>query len=126
VARKLTPVKVPAAEPAYFVVRLPTRTALAWPKANCAVVITSVAIRHEASVNNEFTIFTGTANPALAGTIARELGTQVGACVVDRYPDGDVAVQLLDSVRRTGGQAEWQAGADHGAGGCRSSASRWH
>jgi ribose-phosphate pyrophosphokinase len=28
------------------------------------------------------------------------LGTQLGACVVDRYPDGDVAVQLLDSVRR--------------------------
>jgi ribose-phosphate pyrophosphokinase len=51
-------------------------------------------------VNNEFAIFTGTANPVLAATIARELGTGVGACVVDRYPDGDVAVQLLDSVRR--------------------------
>ena len=47
--------------------------------------------RHEASVNNEFTLFTDTANPALARTIARELGTQIGACVVDRYPDGDLA-----------------------------------
>lgn len=51
-------------------------------------------------MNDEFTIFTGTANPALAVKIARELGIQVGACVVNRYPDGDVAVQLLDSVRR--------------------------
>jgi hypothetical protein len=40
-----------------------------------------LAIRHEANVNNEFTIFTGTANPALARTIARELATQVGAPV---------------------------------------------
>jgi phosphoribosylpyrophosphate synthetase len=36
----------------------------------------------------------------LAATIARELGAQLGSCVVDRYPDGDVAAQLLDSVRR--------------------------
>jgi ribose-phosphate pyrophosphokinase len=36
----------------------------------------------------------------LAQTIARELGTRQGAGVVDRYPDGDVAVQLLESVRR--------------------------
>jgi ribose-phosphate pyrophosphokinase len=54
----------------------------------------------EASVNNEFTIFSGTANPALAQSIAHELGTRVGNCVVDRYPDGEVAVQLLESVRR--------------------------
>jgi ribose-phosphate pyrophosphokinase len=51
-------------------------------------------------VYNELTIFTGTAKPTLAATIACELDTQVGACVVDRYPDGDIAVKLLDSVRR--------------------------
>ena len=56
--------------------------------------------RPERDVRNEFTIFSGSANPTLAATIARELGSQVGACVVDRYPDGDVAVQFLDSVRR--------------------------
>jgi len=49
-------------------------------------------------VNNEFMIFVGTANPNLGAAIARELGTGVGACVVDRYPDGDVAVQLLETV----------------------------
>src|SRR3977135_2975884 len=52
------------------------------------------------NVNSEFTIFTGNANPTLAATIARELGAQLGSCVVDRYPDGGVAAQGLDSVRR--------------------------
>ena len=52
----------------------------------------------EASVNNEFMILGGTANPNLGAAIARELGTGVGACVVDRYLDGDVAVQLLETV----------------------------
>jgi ribose-phosphate pyrophosphokinase len=36
----------------------------------------------------------------LARSIAHELGTRVGNCVVDRYPDGEVAVQILESVRR--------------------------
>ena len=35
------------------------------------------------NVNGEFTIFT--CNPTLAATIARELGAQLGSCVVDRY-----------------------------------------
>ena len=51
-------------------------------------------------MHSELTIFTGNANPSLAATIARELNAQLGSCVIDRYPDGDVAVQLLDSVRR--------------------------
>jgi ribose-phosphate pyrophosphokinase len=54
----------------------------------------------EVSVNNGFTIFSGTANPALAQSIADELGTQVGNCVLERYPTGEVAVQILESVRR--------------------------
>lgn len=51
-------------------------------------------------MSSRFTIITGKANPTLAATIACELGTQLGACVVVRYPNGDVAVQLLDSVCR--------------------------
>ena len=51
------------------------------------------------ALKNDFIIFSGTANPALTAAITREFGTRPGACVVDRYPDGDVAVQLLDSVR---------------------------
>ena len=33
-------------------------------------------------------------------SVARELNTRVGTCVVDRYPDREIAVQLLESVRR--------------------------
>jgi ribose-phosphate pyrophosphokinase len=32
--------------------------------------------------------------------IARELGVPLGACAIDRFPDGEVAVQLLAPVRR--------------------------
>jgi hypothetical protein len=35
------------------------------------------------NVNSEFTIFAGNANPTLAAAIARELGAQLGSCVVD-------------------------------------------
>ena len=51
-------------------------------------------------MEDDFTIFTGTANPALARMIARELGVQIGSCVVDRFPDGNVVVELRESVRR--------------------------
>jgi ribose-phosphate pyrophosphokinase len=54
----------------------------------------------ERDVMSVYTIFAGSASPTLAATIARALGLQVGACAVDRYPDGDFAVQLLESVRR--------------------------
>ena len=54
----------------------------------------------EATESKAFTIFAGTANPELAVAIARGLGVQVGACHIDRFPDGEVAVQLLEPVRR--------------------------
>ena len=54
----------------------------------------------EDSVSHGFTIFGGTANPALAAAIARELHVQIGACAIDRFPDGEVAVRLLEPVRR--------------------------
>lgn len=51
-------------------------------------------------MSNKFTILAGTANPTLAAAIASELGIQVGACVIDRFPDGEVMVQLREPVRR--------------------------
>jgi ribose-phosphate pyrophosphokinase len=51
-------------------------------------------------VTNGFTIFAGTANPPLAAAVARELGTQLGACTIDRFPDGEVSVEILEPVRR--------------------------
>jgi ribose-phosphate pyrophosphokinase len=47
-----------------------------------------------------YTIFAGTTNPALAAAIAHELGVCLGGCDVARYPDGEVAVKLLEPVRR--------------------------
>jgi ribose-phosphate pyrophosphokinase len=51
-------------------------------------------------MSNAFTIFAGTANPALTAAISRELGVTVGACTIDKFPDGEIAIQLRESVRR--------------------------
>jgi ribose-phosphate pyrophosphokinase len=45
-----------------------------------------------------FILLAGTANPGLANAIAFQLGVPLGACVTERFPDGEVAVQLLESV----------------------------
>jgi ribose-phosphate pyrophosphokinase len=47
----------------------------------------------------DFILFAGTANPSLAAAIAAELGVQPGACSVERFPDGETAVRLDESVR---------------------------
>jgi ribose-phosphate pyrophosphokinase len=51
-------------------------------------------------MKNSFTIFSGTANPPLASGIAAELGVQLAAGAIDRFPDGEVSVQLHEPVRR--------------------------
>lgn len=48
---------------------------------------------------NVFALFGGTANPRLAGAIARELGITPGACEIDRFPDGEINVRLGEPVR---------------------------
>lgn len=48
----------------------------------------------------EFIIFAGTANPGLAAAIAAEQGMLPGACSIERFPDGESSVQLLEAVRR--------------------------
>lgn len=48
----------------------------------------------------EFVIFAGTANPDLAVAIAADLGVAIGACAIERFPDGEISVQLEESVRR--------------------------
>jgi ribose-phosphate pyrophosphokinase len=44
-------------------------------------------------------LFTGTANPALAADVAAALGHPLGACATGRFPDGEVSVELDESVR---------------------------
>lgn len=44
-------------------------------------------------------ILTGSANPVLGADIARRLGTALAARVLDRFPDGELHVELRESVR---------------------------
>ena len=46
-----------------------------------------------------FVLFAGTAHPTLASDIATHLGVTLGACRVERFPDGEVAAELEQSVR---------------------------
>ena len=44
-------------------------------------------------------IFTGNANPKLADAVCRHLNISLGRCVVGRFSDGEVMVELLENVR---------------------------
>src|SRR5512139_668663 len=44
-------------------------------------------------------IFTGSANPRLASSVCRHLNISLGRCVVGRFSDGEVMVELLENVR---------------------------
>ncbi|ARV59539.1 phosphoribosylpyrophosphate synthetase [Nostocales cyanobacterium HT-58-2] len=45
-------------------------------------------------------LLAGTANPRLATAIAQQLNIPLGASVVERFPDGEISVELLESVRQ--------------------------
>lgn len=49
---------------------------------------------------DNFILFAGTANPDLAAAVAQELNIPLGKSVVERFPDGEVNVQLLEPVRQ--------------------------
>jgi ribose-phosphate pyrophosphokinase len=44
-------------------------------------------------------LLAGSANPDLAGGVARALGVPLAACVLERFPDGELHVDLHESVR---------------------------
>jgi ribose-phosphate pyrophosphokinase len=50
-------------------------------------------------MNNSFAIFAGRANVALATSVAVEMGARLGACSVERFPDGELSVRLDEPVR---------------------------
>ena len=50
-------------------------------------------------MNNSFAIFAGRANVALATGVAVEMGARLGACSVERFPDGELSVRLDEPVR---------------------------
>lgn len=46
-----------------------------------------------------FTLFAGSGNPDLAAAVAHEVGVPLGACVIERFPDGETFVRLKEPVR---------------------------
>jgi ribose-phosphate pyrophosphokinase len=44
-------------------------------------------------------IFTGNANPELAGKIAEKLNTSLGKVSVERFSDGEICVEVMENVR---------------------------
>ncbi|XP_027335575.1 ribose-phosphate pyrophosphokinase 1 isoform X1 [Abrus precatorius] len=58
--------------------------------------------RTEKTVNrnsNRLKLFSGTANPALSQEIARYMGLELGKISIKRFADGEIYVQLQESVR---------------------------
>ena len=44
-------------------------------------------------------VFTGNANPVLAAAVCRHLNISLGRCIVGRFSDGEVMVEVLENVR---------------------------
>jgi len=44
-------------------------------------------------------LLSGSANPTLARKMADQLGTHLAACVLERFPDGELHVEIRESVR---------------------------
>ncbi len=52
-----------------------------------------------ATEDAEIRIFSGTANPALARSIANELGAQLSRAEIRRFSDGEIFVEIQESIR---------------------------
>ena len=63
----------------------------------------AVAPRHGVSrvagVERRDLLLAGSANPPLAAAIAAALGSTLGACHIERFPDGEVSIEIGESVR---------------------------
>ncbi len=51
------------------------------------------------SLQSDFMIFTGNANPDMAADIAKNLGISLGSATVGRFSDGEVTVEINQNVR---------------------------
>ena len=50
-------------------------------------------------MHRELKLFAGRSNPALANSIARYLGVELGDAFIDRFSDGEIQVEIRESVR---------------------------
>jgi len=48
---------------------------------------------------NEMKIFSGTANPELAKKICKYLNVPLGKCVIKRFSDGEIFVEIQEHIR---------------------------
>ena len=44
-------------------------------------------------------VFTGNANPRLAGEVVKHLNLRLGRATVGRFSDGEVMIEILENVR---------------------------
>src|SRR6059058_2901775 len=44
-------------------------------------------------------VFTGNANPKLAAAVVRHMDISLGRCIVGKFSDGEIMVELLENVR---------------------------
>lgn len=49
--------------------------------------------------NDSMLVFTGNANPALAQSVAKHLGSPLGKAMVGRFSDGEIQVEIQENVR---------------------------
>ena len=50
-------------------------------------------------IGKQISVLTGSSNPELAMEICEYLGIPLGQAVVDRFPEGEIHVQIQDNIR---------------------------
>lgn len=50
-------------------------------------------------IGKQISVLTGNSNPELAKAICRHLGVSLGRTAVDRFPEGEIHVQIQDNIR---------------------------
>ncbi len=63
------------------------------------MVIDDATLRRLNDEEAPFMLFHGASNPDLAAAVARELRMDLSPCTIDRFPDGEIHVQVSESVR---------------------------
>ncbi len=49
--------------------------------------------------NAQLHLFSGSSHPELANEVAEYLGIQLGKLQLERFPDGEISLQILENVR---------------------------
>lgn len=50
-------------------------------------------------VNSRFLLFSGSSHPEFANSIAKHLGVSLGKVIIEKFPDKEIGVQILENVR---------------------------